>query len=274
MAKRLGELLVEKNIISQSQLDQGLTESKKTGDFLGKAMIKMGLITEDQMLQVLSEQMKMPYVDLSRVQIQEEAVKRVSGKLVWDYKFMPIRLKGNILTIAIDSGTAQNVMICSKLQSVLGVKLELTMAKEADIEGLIKKYYTTLADSIEKLLSDGFTLIELIIVISIMSIIIGITAPRWTRTLDYWRFQVKVNDFVNSIRYARERAIVDRKERKIIISDSLFPSGTIVDADENEIVFNANGETEETDIKLTSKDGRKIEMKVLGWGKVKLETLK
>ncbi|MFH1288846.1 MAG: hypothetical protein ABII25_09165 [bacterium] len=151
MAKKLGELLVEKNVISQEQLDKGLREAKKTGDVLGKVLIKIGAVTEDQLLQILSEQMKLPYIDLSRIQVQEEAVKRVSGKLVWDYNFMPIRLKGNVLTIAIDS--SQNAMIYDKLQSVLGVKLELTIAKEADIAELIKKYYTTLANSIEKLLS-------------------------------------------------------------------------------------------------------------------------
>lgn len=256
MAKRLGELLVEKNVVSQEQLEKGLSESKKTGEVLGKALIKMGLITEDQLLQVLSEQMKLPCIDLSRIQPQDEAIKRVPGKLVWDYKFMPIKLKGNVLTIAIDISNAQNVMLHDKLQSVLGVKLELAMAKEEDIEELIKRHYTTLGDSIEKLLNvEGFTLIELILVISIMAAIIGITAPRWTRTLNHWKFQTNVNDAVNSIRYARERAILDRKEREVVVEGK-------------KIVFNANGETEETEIEFVSGDEQKVKVKVLGWGKI------
>ncbi|MBM2830841.1 MAG: biosis protein MshE [Gammaproteobacteria bacterium] len=60
----LGDLLVESKLISKTQLEDALAEQKKSGRKLGRVLIENGYITEDQMLEVLSKQLSIPFVDL------------------------------------------------------------------------------------------------------------------------------------------------------------------------------------------------------------------
>ncbi|MDA8390568.1 MAG: MSHA biogenesis protein MshE, partial [Gammaproteobacteria bacterium] len=61
---RLGDLLLEHKVISQSQLDAALADQRKSGRRLGRVLIENGFLTEDQLLDFLSRQLDIPFVDL------------------------------------------------------------------------------------------------------------------------------------------------------------------------------------------------------------------
>ncbi|WP_415912743.1 GspE/PulE family protein [Neptuniibacter sp. QD37_11] len=74
---RIGELLVNKNIISQPQLDAALIEQKDSHLKLGKFLIHKGLIKESDLSLLLSEQLKIEYVDLSLYQYNPDDVMKL-----------------------------------------------------------------------------------------------------------------------------------------------------------------------------------------------------
>ncbi|MGR5541885.1 MSHA biogenesis protein MshE, partial [Vibrio campbellii] len=74
LRKRLGDLLVEEGIITEAQVQQALTAQKSTGRKLGAALIELGFLTEQQMLNFLSQQLNLPLIDLSRAQVDVDAV--------------------------------------------------------------------------------------------------------------------------------------------------------------------------------------------------------
>ena len=74
---RLGDLLVDHKLISQTQLEQALSEQKKNGQKLGKVLIDDGYLTEDQMLEALSEQLKIPFVDLLHYKFNPDVIKLI-----------------------------------------------------------------------------------------------------------------------------------------------------------------------------------------------------
>ena len=74
LRKRLGDLLVEEGIITDSQVEQALAAQKSTGLKLGAALIDLGFLTEHQMLTFLSQQLDIPLIDLSRANVDVEAV--------------------------------------------------------------------------------------------------------------------------------------------------------------------------------------------------------
>ncbi|MGB5338324.1 MAG: GspE/PulE family protein [Gammaproteobacteria bacterium] len=74
---RLGDLLVEKKLISEAHLQQALAEQKKSGRKLGRVLIDNGYVAEDDMLQALSTQLDIPYVDLSTFELKPELAKRL-----------------------------------------------------------------------------------------------------------------------------------------------------------------------------------------------------
>lgn len=66
---RLGDLLVQEQVISEQQLESALTEQKKTGRKLGKALIDLRFISEKQLLEFLAQQLKLPVVSLAQKKI-------------------------------------------------------------------------------------------------------------------------------------------------------------------------------------------------------------
>ncbi|MEX0335044.1 GspE/PulE family protein [Vibrio tubiashii] len=74
LRKRLGDLLVEEGIITEQQVEQALSAQKSTGRKLGAALIELGALTEHQMLSFLSQQLDIPLIDLSRADVDVEAV--------------------------------------------------------------------------------------------------------------------------------------------------------------------------------------------------------
>ncbi|MCW3170888.1 GspE/PulE family protein [Shewanella subflava] len=71
---RLGDLLVQEQIISEQQLQQALSEQRNTGKKLGRTLIDLHSISENQLLKFLSQQLNLPFLDISRRPITPEVV--------------------------------------------------------------------------------------------------------------------------------------------------------------------------------------------------------
>ncbi|ROV61876.1 type II/IV secretion system protein [Vibrio ponticus] len=74
LRKRLGDLLVEEGIITEQQVELALAEQQGSGRKLGATLIDLGFLTEKQMLTFLSQQLDVPLIDLSRMNIDIDAV--------------------------------------------------------------------------------------------------------------------------------------------------------------------------------------------------------
>ncbi|EKE01695.1 MAG: hypothetical protein ACD_21C00072G0018 [uncultured bacterium] len=69
---RIGDMLVNKNLITQEQLDSALKEQRESGKKLGNTLIKSGALDEKTFLQFLSEQTKLPYIELAHYTINKD----------------------------------------------------------------------------------------------------------------------------------------------------------------------------------------------------------
>lgn len=74
LRKRLGDLLVEEGIITEHQVEQALNAQQSTGRKLGATLIELGFLSEHQMLTFLSQQLDIPLIDLSRANVDIDAV--------------------------------------------------------------------------------------------------------------------------------------------------------------------------------------------------------
>ncbi len=72
---RIGDLLVEHEFITREQLNQALDEQQKTGKKVGETLIDLGLIKEQDFLELLSTQLELPLVDLSNFNFRPELVR-------------------------------------------------------------------------------------------------------------------------------------------------------------------------------------------------------
>src|ERR1700679_393809 len=90
VAKRIGELLVEAGVLSQSQLEQALFAQRKDGRKLGQLLIELGLATEIQLTQTLSRQLAVPWVSLYHVDFSRSLLNLVACEAAEKYCLVPI----------------------------------------------------------------------------------------------------------------------------------------------------------------------------------------
>lgn len=159
MAK-IGELLVERGLISKQQLDAALRQSQQTGDIIGKTLVDMKLITADKLLEVLADHLAIPfYPTLKNIAVSAEVVRSIPAKFVWHYKFMPLSIKGKVLTIAVSDPLAVWPMEDLKLH--LGYDVERVLASDDEILAAIRRYYGIGAETVEEILTqDNIAAVE------------------------------------------------------------------------------------------------------------------
>ena len=100
-AMRLGDLLIKKGWLSQERLDQALREQKASRKFLGSILVEQRFITERQLVQILSEQFRMPCVSLANCYVDWELVAKFSSSLISEQKCFPLSDDGSCVTFAI-----------------------------------------------------------------------------------------------------------------------------------------------------------------------------
>ncbi len=148
---KLGELLIKEGVITQGQLDVALREHNKTGELLGKALVRMGFISEEQLLTTLAKQLSIQFLpSLKDREISDDVIKAVPARFVWHYKFMPLELKDDLLTIAISNPL--DIWPTEDIKFHLGFEVEVVLAVEAEIMAAVKKYYGLGAAIVEGIL--------------------------------------------------------------------------------------------------------------------------
>ena len=90
--KQLGTVLVEKGFISEDQLRIALLEQKKSGAFLGKALINLGFITDAVIRDALSDNIGQASADLSHIVIGAETLKMVPQDMARRHTMIPVSL--------------------------------------------------------------------------------------------------------------------------------------------------------------------------------------
>src|SRR3990170_6522444 len=137
--KRLGELLVEKGVLTEDQCKQALDFQKKTGKRLGQIVIELGLVKEDELLQVLSKQMDLPHIWLRKGLIDPTIINIVPGEKARLYKIMPMfKVKNNLILATSDP---QAIFVFDEIEELTGLSVQPVLSRSADIDKAIEEYY-------------------------------------------------------------------------------------------------------------------------------------
>jgi len=139
MSARLGELLVKEKLISQDQLKQALDFQKQHGGRLGTALVKMGLVTDDEVTAVLSRQYGVPSINLKYYEVDPTVVKLIPQETAVRYQIVPLSRVGSTLTIAMTDPT--NVFAMDDIKFMTGFNVEPVVASESAIAEAISKFY-------------------------------------------------------------------------------------------------------------------------------------
>jgi len=136
---RLKEILIRDKHISPEDLATALKQQEKTGGELSKILIKLKLIDEDILAQILSEGLGLPPINISRLKIEPEVLKIIPKTIADKYQIMPISLMGDQLTLAM--ADPLNIFIIDNVKALTGYTISPIIGRPKDISETIEKYY-------------------------------------------------------------------------------------------------------------------------------------
>lgn len=137
--KQLGELLIERGIINQGQLDKALTIQKEKGGLIGEILVELKFAKEEDIAQALTAQYGFPFLPLSNYDINPEIVNLIPGRVARQYLLMPIDKLGSNLTIAMSNPL--NIQAVEDVELLSGCNIQAFVSTSSDIKRAIEKYY-------------------------------------------------------------------------------------------------------------------------------------
>ncbi len=146
----IGQMLIDDGLITPEQLEMGLLEQKKTGEFICTALVKLGYISEERIFNLLSKQLNIPFIKLNTIDIEPLIIQRVPAKFASHYKIMPLEFKNNVLTIAMTDPL--DIRTLDDIRLLLGVEVRGVLANELEIQEAIRKFYGVGAETLEKII--------------------------------------------------------------------------------------------------------------------------
>ncbi len=140
---RLGDVLVNYNIITEDQLVEVLEKQQETHKKLGESLIEMGYATEDKIADALSKQCSMEYVILSEKTIPEQIRKLVPDvNVLKKYQAFPFELdEYDTRYLKIAMADPLDIAAIDDLTIVTGMQLTPCIATPTDISRTIDRYY-------------------------------------------------------------------------------------------------------------------------------------
>lgn len=156
---RIGDLLVQNKLLSQSQLDDALAEQKRSGHKLGRVLIQQGFVDEDTIVNLLSRQLAIPAVDLKNYQFKQDTVRLLPETHARRFRALVLNESRDGVVVGMADPT--DIFAFDELARLIKRPVKLAIVKEADLLRAIDMVYRrteeihTLAEELGEELSDG-----------------------------------------------------------------------------------------------------------------------
>ena len=136
---RIGDLLVQNRVISESQLQTALTVQKSSGHKLGRTLIELDFIKERQLLDFLSQQLQIPYVDLKSYQFNPDVVQLLPETMARRYRAVVLEKWDREVLVGMADPT--DLFAFDELGRILKTRIRQAVVRESDLLAQLGRVY-------------------------------------------------------------------------------------------------------------------------------------
>ncbi|MBN1522509.1 MAG: Flp pilus assembly complex ATPase component TadA [Candidatus Aureabacteria bacterium] len=137
------DILVEKGILLPEQLGLAKKQAQELNEPLRQSVIKLGMITEKELIENIAEYLDIPFMDISTFNIKKEVLNIVPEDLAKKYMVMPLFKIGNSITVAMMD--PMNLYAIDDLRSRTDLDIKIVISTERIIRKTIEKYYGSIS---------------------------------------------------------------------------------------------------------------------------------
>ena len=152
LKERLIDILVKSKSISKEKLDKLIQSQKKKNLPLRKLLVKENIITEQELLSILSEHLYLPSLQLAKYKFDPKIIKLVPERFCRQYGIIPLSRIGNTLTVAMSD--PMNIFALDDLKTLTGCEIDIVLSPEKEIETAIDNHYRSDVADLQQVLGE------------------------------------------------------------------------------------------------------------------------
>ena len=142
--KRLGELLLERKVITPPQLDQALAYQRQTGHRLGAALVALGLLSEGQLCEALAQALGLRAVAMPPNDVDWTALHTLRSRFCEANDLFPLAVDSstpNRKTLTVAMADPLNIPAIEEIEFTTGFKVVPVISPLSGIRAAIRRYY-------------------------------------------------------------------------------------------------------------------------------------
>ncbi|MBI4293703.1 MAG: Flp pilus assembly complex ATPase component TadA [Betaproteobacteria bacterium] len=136
---RLGDLLVQGDVITADQLTLALQQQKKSGRKLGRVLVESGYVTEEGLSQVLAKQLNIPYIQLKFYDLKPEVVRLLPEAQARRFRALVLDAAGEKIRVGMADPT--DLFAYDELARILKRDIELAVVTEGELLATFDRIY-------------------------------------------------------------------------------------------------------------------------------------
>jgi type II secretory ATPase GspE/PulE/Tfp pilus assembly ATPase PilB-like protein len=149
----IGSLLVERGLISRETLEEAISLQRSSGERLERVLVRMGVVSREQVLELIGDQFHMPVVDLETVTADPAVLAMLPAKLVYRQNCVPIGVTNGVLTVA--TSDPFELSMLEEFRLLTGCAIEVVLADEDELRTFIRENYGVGTDTLDAMSEDG-----------------------------------------------------------------------------------------------------------------------
>jgi type IV pilus assembly protein PilB len=140
LAKKIGEMLVQEGLVTIDQLNRALEDQQQSGERIGEALVKLGIVGEDTLLEFIARQFHCPQVNLSKLSTPKEVAALIPLDIMHKYQAVPFGIMGNTLNVAMaDPG---NLFVIDDIRFLTRKNIRVHVASDSVIRKVIGTHFS------------------------------------------------------------------------------------------------------------------------------------
>jgi MSHA biogenesis protein MshE len=156
---RIGDLLVQNSIISETQLQQALDKQRQSGLRLGRVLVELGFVEENQFLSFLAQQMDVAFIDLKQFNFDANLVMRLPE--IHARRYRAIVLSENRGQLTVGMADPMDIFAYDELSRILQQSIEVAIVRESELLNTLDLVYrrteeiASFAEELEEEITEG-----------------------------------------------------------------------------------------------------------------------
>ena len=136
---RLGDLMLQQQLISREQLSEALEKQRQSGRKLGRVLAENGFATDEEVSAAIAHQMQIPLVDLDQVHADPELVRLLPERLARRFRAALVETRPDAFLVAMADPT--DLFAYHEIRDDLGWNVEVAVANESGLGHYIDRAY-------------------------------------------------------------------------------------------------------------------------------------